>query len=204
MGDNILAGKEYINIVKTGKFSQKIYKQLQKEFNLDKYDKQNHNIILDRINNNIEKKYAIPINKLKSANDVNLIDIGINMKSKLDDIFINKEIDIILIENQISTLASRMKTIQGMITQYFINNNHTNIKFISSKNKLKNFDVSQKTYSERKKSSIVVTEQIINNNSKLIKWNNIFKKNKKKDDLADCFLQGLWFINTNNKTSTIN
>ena len=34
-------------------------------------------------------------------------------------------IDIILLENQISPIANRMKTLQGMIAQYFIiNNNH--------------------------------------------------------------------------------
>jgi len=195
LGKDNIARKEYINIIKTGKFSQKIYKELQKEFNLNKYDKQNHIIILENIINNINNKYAIPLNKLKSANDVNLIDIGINMKSKLDDIFLDKDIDIILIENQISTLATRMKTLQGMITQYFIDKNYINIQFISSKNKLKNYDVKQKTYKERKKSSIEVTDKLLLKNN-LITWNNMFKKNKKKDDLADCFLQGLWYINT--------
>ena len=195
LGGNVLARKEYINIIKTGKFSQKIYKEIQKEFNLDKYSKENHNIIIEKAIGCINNKYAIPLNKLKSANDVNLIEIGINMKSKLDNIFSNKLIDIILIENQISTLATRMKTLQGMITQYFIDKNYINIQFISSKNKLKNYDVKQKTYKERKKSSIEVTENILSSNN-LTNWSNLFKKNKKKDDLADCFLQGLWYINT--------
>lgn len=196
LGKYIVAKKEYINIIKTNKFSQKIYKELEKEFCLDKYNKQQHNIILESIINKINNNYAIPLNKLTSANDINLIEIGINMKYKLDNIFLNKEIDVILIENQISTLASRMKTLQGMITQYFINNNYTNIHFISSKNKLKNYDVKQKTYKERKKSSIEVTNSILINNKKLLDWNMLFKNNKKKDDLADCFLQGLWYINT--------
>jgi len=195
LGKYIVAKKEYINIIKTNKFSQKIYKELEKEFSLDKYNKQEHNIILESIINKINNNYAIPLNKLKSANDINLIEIGINMKYKLDDIFLNKEIDVILIENQISTLASRMKTLQGMITQYFINNNYTNIHFISSKNKLKNYDVKQKTYKERKKSSIEVTNDILINKN-LLNWINFFKNNKKKDDLADSFLQGLWYINT--------
>ena len=195
LGKDILARKEYINIIKTSKFSQKIYKEIQTEFNLNKYSKENHNEILEKVINCINNKYAIPLNKLKSANDVNLIEIGINMKLKLDEIFLDKEIDIILIENQISTLATRMKTLQGMITQYFIDKNYTNIQFISSKNKLKNYDVKQKTYKERKKSSIQITEQILDDNN-LSNWNKLFKKNKKKDDLADCFLQGLWYVNT--------
>lgn len=188
--------KEYLNVLKTNKFSQKLYKQLKIEFNLDDYKKEEQDKLLKIIKTKIKEKYAIPLNKLKSANDIDLIEIGVNIKLKLDEIFLEKEIDIILIENQISTIASRMKTIQGMISQYFINNNKTNIKFISSKNKLKNYDVKQKTYKERKKSSIEVTNKILDENININKYKEFFSKNKKKDDLADCFLQGLWYINT--------
>jgi hypothetical protein len=195
IGNKEICCKEYLHILKTGKISQKIYKQLKNEFELNNYDKNNHNIILEIIKNKIKEKYAIPINKLKSANDIDLIEIGINIKLKLDKIFLEKPIDIILIENQISTLATRMKTIQGMIAQYFINNNKINIKFISSKNKLKDYDVSKKTYNERKKSSIEITNKLLSENLDINIYKEFFSKNKKKDDLADCFLQGLWYIN---------
>jgi hypothetical protein len=49
-------------------------------------------------------------------------------------------------------IANRMKTLQGMIAQYFIMNNVINIEFISACNKLKDFNTNKNTtYSERKK-----------------------------------------------------
>lgn len=196
LGGKPIANKESINIIKNQKFSQKTYNALKKQFNLEKYEKSKHDLILEDLLIKIKENYSIPLNKLKSANDVDLIEIGINIKSKLDKIFLDREIEIILIENQISTLASRMKTIQGMVAQYFINNNKINIKFISSKNKLKNYNVNQKTYNERKKSSIEITKKILDETPTISRHKEFFNKNKKKDDLADSFLQGLWYINT--------
>ena len=56
------------------------------------------------------------------ADCINLIDIGRTMKQKFDQLFACDFLDLdkVIIENQISPLASRMKTLQGMITQYFI------------------------------------------------------------------------------------
>ena len=106
-----------------------------------------------------------------------------------------QKIDYVLIENQISTIATRMKTLQGMITQYFIMRDVENIEFVSSANKLKPFLEKKKTsYAERKKMGISVTNQLINETSGLHYWVDTFQKSKKKDDLADCFLQGLWFM----------
>ena len=59
------------------------------------------------------------VKKKISANDVNLIDVGIQMKEQLNKVDIS-EITHVIIENQISKIANRMKTVQGMLTQYFI------------------------------------------------------------------------------------
>ena len=56
------------------------------------------------------------------------------------------ELDVVIIENQISTIASRMKTLQGMISQYFIMKGIPSIEFISSINKLKIINNSNKNY----------------------------------------------------------
>ncbi len=137
-----------------------------------------------------------------NANNVNLIDVGINLKQELNKIFETIElesIDLIILENQIGPIANRMKTIQGMIAQYFINNNNYNIEFMSAANKLKLFVPKEKTsYNERKKLSIMYTAKLLETKNML---NDLeyFNKHSKKDDLADCFLQGIYYLVNMNK-----
>jgi hypothetical protein len=91
-----------------------------------------------------------------------------------------------------------MKTIQGMIVQYFVmsNINVGNIEFISASNKLKCCEKKEKTkYSERKKMGIEKCLEIITNDITYNEHITYFNLHKKKDDLSDSFLQGLWFIN---------
>ena len=49
-------------------------------------------------------------------------------------------------------------------------------------------------YAERKKASISFTQDIISNNNLLLEWLELFNNHKKKDDLADSFLQGRWYL----------
>jgi hypothetical protein len=112
-----------------------------------------------------------------------------------------------------------MKTIQGMISQYFIDCNNYNIKFISATNKLKPFinkenkyisdykdycnvndikdakDIKDKklSYNERKKLSIFYTKQLLEHKNMCVE-HSFFIKHSKKDDLADCFLQGIYYL----------
>ena len=119
-------------------------------------------------------------------------------------------IDIVIIENQISPIANRMKTIQGMIAQYFIMKiPNIQIDFVNASNKLKD-DAPPKSsssttgsetkkettnkYSDRKKQGIQKTNELLANNHDFSEWSTFFSVHSKKDDLADCFLQGLWFI----------
>ena len=56
-----------------------------------------------------------------NASDVDLITIGRALKSSFDETFPEDcVIRRVIIENQISPIANRMKTLQGMIAQYFI------------------------------------------------------------------------------------
>jgi hypothetical protein len=145
------------------------------------------------------------------AHDLDLITYGRNMMKHLDAILFAEgalvaPIDMMIIENQISTLASRMKTLQGMLTQYFIMKNVPQIEFISASCKLKLFTdansedggVDASTYADRKKSGILVCRSLgeisRKHNSDYVKWMPVFENHKKKDDLADCFLQGLWRV----------
>jgi hypothetical protein len=128
----------------------------------------------------------------------NKITIGRNIKTKLDTIlceYINT-LTHVVIENQISPIANRMKTIQGMIAQYFImKNSNTRIEFVSSLNKLKDSQQENKTsYSDRKKLGVQKCLDAISTNLSYNSWECFFKSHTKKDDLADSFLQGTWFI----------
>ena len=152
------------------------------------------------INEHICNNYFDSIDSI-NASKVDLITIGRNIRIKLDDILDEhiSTIDIVIIENQISPIANRMKTIQGMIAQYFImKNGKIAIEFVSAANKLKDCNVDLKTkYSDRKKLGI---QQCLEIMSYYSEWEAFFKTHNKKDDLADSFLQGIWFINNKIKT----
>ena len=153
--------------------------------------------LVELINTYIFNKCFDPVVET-NASKIDLITIGRNLKSKLD-VILHDHIDTIthvIIENQISPIANRMKTIQGMIAQYFImKNNHTCIEFVSSANKLKEIDASMKTsYGERKKQGVQQCLEMISSKQYLSSWESFFKQHTKKDDLADSFLQGMWFI----------
>ena len=47
-----------------------------------------------------------------------------------------------------------------------------------------------------KKKSIQYTLGDLNKYSEISSWFDHFNKHSKKDDLADCYLQGKWFIST--------
>ena len=172
------------------------------------------NDLLFKINEYINNKCFKEITS-SNASQIDLITIGKNIKNKFNKIFsIDEKIDYVLIENQISPIANRMKTIQGMIAQYFIMNSNTqHIEFVSSINKLKNnskdkiqieqsinakndnSDNTNNDYKSRKKQGIVKCLEILTQEHHFNIMLPFFNNHKKKDDLSDCFLQGLWFIN---------
>lgn len=134
-----------------------------------------------------------------NASKLDLVTIGHNLQIKFDEVLENEfnAIEMIIIENQIGPIAIRMKTIQGMIAQYFIMRNHTiNIEFVNASNKLKALGNEEKTtYKDRKKMGIQTCAELVKNTSELQIWETYFNNHKKKDDLADALLQGIWFIN---------
>lgn len=137
-----------------------------------------------------------------NASKVDLVTIGRNLQHKFDAIFAThfETIDAIIIENQIGPIANKMKTIQGMIAQYFImKNNNVQIEFISACNKLKDFAKEDKAkaktdYKQRKKMGIEVCLNRLQTVETLKPWHAFVLNHGKKDDLSDCFLQGLWYI----------
>lgn len=172
---------------------------------IDPHPKKNDlvNTLMDFSNNNcfqsIEKN---------SASKTNLVTIGRNIQHKFDEILEEylDNIDTIIIENQIGPIATKMKTIQGMLAQYFImKNNNIKIEFISAINKLKDFlehttnaelakEKEKMDYKQRKKLSIQISSNFVTTDHRFKEWETLFSKHQKKDDLADCFLQCMWYI----------
>ena len=154
--------------------------------------------LVNLINEYIKTNFFDPIESKKS-DEIDLFNIGINIKIKFNKFFENEgKIDYVIIENQISPIATRMKTIQGMLVQYFIMSNLEveHIEFISAANKLKDCDIKdKKKYSDRKKLGIAKCLEIITNDFRFNEHIGYFNQHKKKDDLSDSFLQGLWFLN---------
>lgn len=183
-------------------------KKITTDFSLKKAE------LVENIEKQIKNDFYIPITaiKNKTASEIDLISIGREMTRQLDLLLLSykeneepllNKITHIYIENQISTIAIRMKSIQGMLTQYFIMREKREtplcIKYISSSVKLKEEQhrTGQKhtTYTERKKMSIGLCEKILeeSKNKDVIKWIDFFKNyGIKRDDLADSFLQGLY------------
>jgi hypothetical protein len=86
-----------------------------------------------------------------------------------------------------------------MIAQYFIMKYVPCIEFISAANKLKMFMTKKKTtYTERKIESVEVTKNLLETLPQFNEYKGYLDKNKKKDDLADCFLQGIYYLNLKN------
>lgn len=135
--------------------------------------------------------------KETKAGDMSLIDVGKGLVQKFSARFPWK-IDVVLIENQVSPIANRMKTIQGMIAQYFIMKDSDIISFIAACNKLKYYTNGEKTsYNERKKMGVEITSALLTNNYQLKDAVPMLMNTKKKDDLCDSFLQGIWYMEEN-------
>lgn len=141
----------------------------------------------------LKTKQAIPLVQ-KKANTLSLIEIGQSIMHLFQNLNLDYTQLYVLIENQISPIASRMKSIQAMITQFFIMKHVKNIFFISSSQKLSLIDHSgnknKTTYALRKKHAITLTNSFLKNHEAL----KIFANHNKKDDLADSFLQGITWI----------
>ena len=156
--------------------------------------------LLALLNEFVNNNCFTAIEKTSSAK-VDLVTIGRNIQHKFDEILSEhlSTLETIIIENQIGPIANKMKTIQGMISQYFImKNNNIQIEFISASNKLKDFlpkENSEKMdYKQRKQLGIQTCLEMITTDFRFKEWETFFTKYTKKDDLSDCFLQGMWFI----------
>ena len=162
------------------------------------------------INNNETIKYCCTTHskkfkgkkKLNTKNDIfKLSQLCI---SKLNMIDLSR-IRTVLIENQPALKNPIMKSIQMIIYTFFIikgvmdpKSGIENVNMVNARNKLKIYkgpkiNCNKKgKYAQNKFLSIEYTKYMINNED--IKFKDLFHTCKKKDDLADSYLQGIYWI----------
>ena len=122
------------------------------------------------------------------------------LNSKTD--FLNH--DIICIENQPALKNPTMKSIQMLLYSYFIIEGVckdpicSNVQMINARNKLKVYKGEpveckfKEKYKRNKYLSVEYTKLMILEEEQ--KFIDLFSDSKKKDDLADAYLQGIYYI----------
>ena len=131
-------------------------------------------------------------------------------KLQKKDIFL--DVDLVVIENQPALKNPTMKSIQMMIYSYFLingvcsdNSNITSIEMINARNKLKAYtgpkidcDIKDK-YKRTKFLGIEYCKHMIQESKQDEQWLDLFTQSKKKDDLADAYLQGMYVLGLKHK-----
>lgn len=137
-----------------------------------------------------------------------LLLIGKNIVEQLDKYNHFLDVDHVLLENQPALKNPTMKSIQMIIYSYFLVNGITNdlskienLEMINARNKLKAYkgpeikcEIKDK-YKRTKFLGIEYCKVMIDENDKIEdKFKKLFEESKKKDDLADSYLQGIYYI----------
>ena len=153
----------------------------------------------------------------EKCKDISLDEIGTRMYKRLQDEFLEENITEVLLENQPVLKNPVMKSIQILIMGFFkyesviLGREIKLIKLINASNKLKlgkkliQFNQSEdilkikSKYNRNKKLAILYTNYFLEKElySDYNKYNTLFNEHKKKDDLSDAFLQGLYYIKNN-------
>lgn len=118
------------------------------------------------------------------------------------------DVDLVVIENQPALKNPTMKSIQMIIYSYFLINGVTNdsskvtnIEMINARNKLKAYKgpvvpcIIKDKYKKTKFLGIEYCKYMINESEQDQKFIDLFVNSKKKDDLADAYLQGMYVLN---------
>ena len=164
----------------------------------------------------IVDSYKVKSLKKKAVGSMDIDVLKVELIKKLEERNDFLNVDSILIENQPSMKNPKMKAISSTLYDYFLirgifdkerlQSKISYVKFMSPSNKLKLADDSDskklikvkgndaKSYKLTKSLSVKYCKDLI---SKFDNWVNVFDQHKKKDDLADCFLQGLYYISVN-------
>jgi len=153
------------------------------------------------------KKYSDKKFKCQPKKKNPMLDQGKNMVkilSKKDNFL---EVDLVVIENQPALKNPTMKSIQMILYSYFLIQGVTNdessiesIQMINARNKLKAYlgppipcSIKDR-YKKTKFLGIEYCKHMILESKQDEQWLNLFTTSKKKDDLADAYLQGIYVL----------
>lgn len=163
-------------------------------------------------NEHYDNEYPIYVKKItkkisQKSSNISRVDLCLSMLKKFDEIPELIQVDKVLIENQPSYINPTMKSISNFIFSYFVRkgiyekklslSTITDVCFCSPSNKIKvggnraNDKIenteTDKVYKVTKKLGIKFCKSLIDDNETYMQ---LLNNHKKKDDLADAFLQG--------------
>ena len=135
-----------------------------------------------------------------------VLDLGKNMVEILNKKPNFLEVDAVLIENQPALKNPTMKSIQMIVYSYFLVNgickpdsSIVGLEMINARNKLKVYkgepikcDIKE-TYKRNKFLAVKYCEKMITEEEQ--KFIDLYNDSKKKDDLSDSYLQGIYYLN---------
>jgi len=161
----------------------------------------------------IQNKYKLKKISKKSVGSMSIDVLRLKLISELEKKTNLLNVKTVLIENQPTLRNPKMKAISSTIYDYYLirgifdkertNSNIESVKYMSPSNKLKlaeDGDTQKliklkgdqaKTYKLTKSLGIKYCRKMID---KYDDWKTFFDNTKKKDDLADCFLQGMYYL----------
>ena len=126
---------------------------------------------------------------IRSAKQISVVDLAAPIAQCLEDRkALWKDADLVCFEQQPD---KRMLCVQAMMHMWYVCAGYK-CRGVSAVHKLSNIITVQdstKTYKGRKSTGIVHATQLVPEG-----WKTYMLKHPKKDDLADCFLQGLWVL----------
>nr|QFG74625.1 MAG: hypothetical protein [Megaviridae environmental sample] len=164
--------------------------------------------------NKIKNSYKLKNYNTKNSNELSIDTLRFKLVESLEKRSELLLCDGVIIENQPTLKNPKMKAISSTVYDYYLirgifdkknDSKITKVKYISPSNKLKIVSDGDsksliklkgdeaKTYKLTKSLSIKYCIELIE--TKKDKWLDHFNSYKKKDDLADCFLQGMYYIN---------
>lgn len=138
--------------------------------------------------------------KIKSNNSI--YNVGKKLINMLDKTFESNDYGEVIVENQPSLKNPTMKSIQMIVYTYFLIKSDVKVEMINAKNKLKVYKgpkiltpytyEAKNKYKNNKFLAIHYCSHMIENQE--IEYINMYKNSKKKDDLADSYLQAIYYI----------